>query len=129
MPEKLGNPSGSLSNPKKVVFDAPGPTISGLSRISKVVAPEVSKRIRVGPAEEKGFQYCRADSEFRSLVVGRRSHRLGPHGVGVSEQRSAGGRELVHASPEFEHHVLYEPGSRASQSDVLHDHQVKLRLG
>ena len=52
VPKKFGKPSGSLSNPKNVVFVPSGATISGLSRSSEVGRPRVSKRIGVGPAEE-----------------------------------------------------------------------------
>ena len=55
MPKKFGKLSASppISDPKNVVLVPSGATISGLLRVTGVMAlPDVSKRIRVGPADE-----------------------------------------------------------------------------
>ena len=58
VPEKLGKPSASISNPgmKNVVLVLSGATISGLRRICGIAKrwPAVSKMIGVDPAEENG---------------------------------------------------------------------------
>src|SRR6056297_771447 len=52
VPKKFGNPSGSTSEPKKVVFVPSTQVISGFWRETLTGFPAASNRIGVGPAEE-----------------------------------------------------------------------------